>query len=264
MIPLKQAPSSNKKTTSWENVGSWYHDTVGQKGHYYHREVIIPKLLKLLDIRQREDFRLLDMGCGQGIITRYLPKDKGSYLGIDLSPKLIKIAHSLNPHPRRARFMIGDITEPFTFKEKPYTDALILFSLSDSGDPLAVFQNAFNQLEEGGKLWIVINHPCFRVPKHSDWVISKDKRTQLRAVSQYLSPKEEKIYTEPSKKERSAFTFCHHYSLGQLSRHLKEAGFVIEELHEWISNKSSYGANAKRENRAREEIPMFLAIEARK
>jgi len=45
---------------------------------------------------------------------------------------------------------------------------------------------------------------------------------------------------------------------------LKEAGFVIEMLDEWCSDKQSTGSKAKMENRSRDEIPMFLAIVAKK
>jgi hypothetical protein len=45
---------------------------------------------------------------------------------------------------------------------------------------------------------------------------------------------------------------------------LTGAGLVIDGLEEWISNKESRpGKRAKAENRARREIPLFLAIRAR-
>jgi hypothetical protein len=39
---------------------------------------------------------------------------------------------------------------------------------------------------------------------------------------------------------------------------------VIEKIEEWVSDKKSTGPMAKMEDRARDEIPMFMAILATK
>jgi hypothetical protein len=45
---------------------------------------------------------------------------------------------------------------------------------------------------------------------------------------------------------------------------LAEAGLCVDALEEWVSNKKSLpGKRAKAENRARKEIPLFLALRAR-
>jgi hypothetical protein len=47
--------------------------------------------------------------------------------------------------------------------------------------------------------------------------------------------------------------------------YLAAAGFVIEKLEEWVSDKKNTpGPHARREDRARAEIPLFMAIVARK
>jgi hypothetical protein len=43
---------------------------------------------------------------------------------------------------------------------------------------------------------------------------------------------------------------------------LKDAGFVIEEIEEWTSDKESEGRAGRMENRSRNEIPLFMAIGA--
>ena len=34
--------------TSFEKSNSWYNKLVGEKGHYYHQKVIIPKILEYI------------------------------------------------------------------------------------------------------------------------------------------------------------------------------------------------------------------------
>ena len=43
---------------------------------------------------------------------------------------------------------------------------------------------------------------------------------------------------------------------------LQQAGFVIQLIEEWGSDKSSVGSAARMENRSRQEFPLFLALKA--
>lgn len=81
--------SYNGKNTSWQNVGGWYDTLVAGKGHYYHQNVIIPKLLKLLDLKP--DSAILDLACGQGVLERYIPA-QNIYQGIEISTSLVESA----------------------------------------------------------------------------------------------------------------------------------------------------------------------------
>jgi len=59
-------------------------------------------------------------------------------------------------------------------------------------------------------------------------------------------------------------TWSFHYPLSKYSHDLAKNGFVIELIDEWTSDKKSTGSKAKMEDRARREIPMFMAILAKK
>ena len=60
----------------------------------------------------------------------------------------------------------------------------------------------------------------------------------------------------------SPITMSYHHPIGDYSRMLKDAGFTIDLIEEWTSDKESEGRAAKMENRSRSEIPLFLAIKA--
>lgn len=55
--------------TSWEPVSKWYNKIVGTEGHYYHQNIIIPKLMKLLHFPSGTSLSLLDLACGQGVMS---------------------------------------------------------------------------------------------------------------------------------------------------------------------------------------------------
>ena len=81
-----------KKTlkTDWGDVADWYDDLVGDSGSEYHREVVVPGVLRLLDIRAGE--KVIDLACGQGVLCRILQARGAEVTGIDAADALIRAA----------------------------------------------------------------------------------------------------------------------------------------------------------------------------
>ncbi len=247
---------------SWESSSRWYDKIVGPQGHYYHQRVVIPGVLKLLNLKPQENPKLVDLACGQGVLARHLPKEV-PYLGIDASPSLIRSAQKGPRDPMR-RFLTADLTKPLPKDERDFSHATILLALQNISEPQMVLKNASSLLRVGGKLMIVMSHPCFRIPRQSSWQVDESKKLQYRRIDRYLSPLKIPIQTHPSQGEESPGTWSYHFPLSSYSRWLKETGFVIELLEEWCSDKKSTGKTAAMENRCREEFPLFLAILASK
>lgn len=240
---------NSRKDTSWEPVQTWYQKIVGSEGHYYHREVILPNIKKWLN----DATSVLDLGCGNGILTTILPKDC-VYTGIDLSPSLIKAAKN-----RKKDFLIADITKPLQLEHK-YSHAVILLALQNLEHPEKALENCAKHLDYQGHLLIVLNHPCFRIPRQTSWGVDKEKKIQYRRIDRYMSSMQIPILAHPGKGEQSEKSLSFHFSLTTLSKQLFKKGFAIEEIEEWCSNKVSEGGAAKMENRSREEIPLFMAL----
>lgn len=249
-------------STSWHNVGKWYNENVGEEGHYYHQSVIIPNLLKLLNFPKEKPSSLLDLACGQGVISRHLPPNV-SYVGIDAAASLIKAARQYSPRDTD-QFIQGDATSKLQIPHPPFTHAAIILAIQNIQSPLSVFQNAHRFLEENAPLIMILNHPCFRIPRQSSWGVDQEKKIQYRRIDRYMSSMEIPIQTHPGKGKSSPHTLSFHHPLSTYSLWLKEAGFTIELIEEWCSDKVSQGGAAKMENRSRSEIPLFMAIKARK
>jgi ubiquinone/menaquinone biosynthesis C-methylase UbiE len=245
--------------TSWQKVGSWYDKRVGDKGLYYHEHIIIPHAVALLDLHEKD--ALLDLGCGQGILGRIIPK-LVTYVGIDAASSLIKAAKQRD-HDTRHQYIEGDITKPISM-DKMFTHASIILALQNCESPQAVFKNVASHLVGGGKFLIVINHPSFRIPRQTGWGIDEQNKQQYRKVFRYASPQKIPITMHPGQPSSSPMTWTFHFPLSDYSKFLASEGFVIERIEEWISDKESVGSAAKMENRGRSEIPLFMGILARK
>ncbi|MEI8124862.1 MAG: class I SAM-dependent methyltransferase [Parachlamydiaceae bacterium] len=259
----KQQTSAPKpgRSTSWEPVQKWYNKTVGDSGHYYHEHIVIPGVLRLLGLTSAPA-SLLDIACGQGILGRSIPRHV-EYMGVDISPSLIKNAKSQDPLPNHG-YMVGDALKPLPLKKQDFSHAAIVLAIQNMEHPKQAFENASRHLVSKGHLVIAMNHPCFRIPRQSSWKIDEEQKTQYRRIDRYSSPLDIPIQANPSKGEESVSTWSFHRSLADYSRWLYEAGFLIELIEEWHSDKESTGKAAKMENRCREEIPLFLAIKALK
>ncbi len=244
-------------STSWEKVSHWYGNIVSDQGHYYHKELIFPKLIPRLKTK-KQNVSMLDLGAGAGILLSILPNNY-SYTGLDTSASLLKQAEKNFP---KAKFVCQDVCEPFSLEQKKFTHCSMILSLQNMKDPCSALKNAKNHLKQGGELYLVLNHPCFRVPRQSSWGYDPEQKLQYRKIIRYLSPMEVPIEAHPSKKD-SPVTYSYHHSLNDLSKMLADNGFAIHLIEEWISPKKSQGRRSKQENFARSEIPLFMFIHAK-
>jgi SAM-dependent methyltransferase len=264
------------RNTSWQKVAPWYNKITAQgQGHYYHQHVVIPGVFRLLDLSQTPNspnskiqdsrFSILDMACGNGVLAKSLPKDV-EYLGIDLSESLVNTAKKEDKNYKH-KYLIADIANPLnppnSLIGSDFSHAAIILALQNILNPLNALKNASDHLLTGGTLVIVLNHPAFRIPRQSSWGIDEERKIQYRRIDKYMSPMEIPINMNPSDRN-SEKTISYHFPISYYSKILSEAGFVIELMEEWTSDKESVGRAGKMENRSRAEIPLFLAIKAKK
>lgn len=283
-----KARDKNAAETSWDHVAEWYDQLIGERKSDHHENVIVPGVLRLL--RPREGLRVLDVACGQGDFCRRLAVLGVESVGIDASPRLIEAANAAAQAAEsdlttfitadaRALDRIPDL-EPNSFDAAVSIMALMNIDAIDS-----MFAGLATLLKPGGAFTFVILHPAFRAPGQTSWGWAKEeppedrpsprRRTggpppspirQYRRVDGYLSTGQAPIIMNPGKVARGAepiTTWTFHRPLQVYAKLLSEAGFAIEALEEWASVRSSSpGPRAAEENRARREIPMFLAIRA--
>lgn len=244
--------------TSWEKSSKWYKKIVGDEGHYFHQTIIFPKIKKIIDFSKINS--VLDLACGQGIFERHIDT-KTEYAGIDISKSLIEeaVKKSLS---KNHKFLIADVSKRLPIEEKKFDLITIILALQNIKNINGVIENVSNYLKVGGKFLIILNHPAFRVPRQSSWGVDSQNKIQYRRIDRYMTGLDIPISTNPGKFQKSEITWSFHAPLSKYSQVLFENGFLIEKIEEWVSDKKSTGPMAKMEDRARNEIPMFMAIVA--
>lgn len=73
------------------------------------REVLTPAEAALLAHLPHSYGRALDVGCGDGVITRVVARSAGAVTGIDLSPRMIELAKTRSVGHANIEYIVGDI-----------------------------------------------------------------------------------------------------------------------------------------------------------
>lgn len=258
---MEDRPRRPRSGTSWEGVSRWYDRSLGADGNYYHQQVVLPGALRLLELSGAARGSLLDLGCGQGVLARQLPPAV-EYWGVDSSAALIEAARRRGGKARH--FLVADATRELPVPKRDFTHAAAILSLQNMDGGGRAVANAARHLAPSGRLVIVLNHPCFRIPRQSSWEVDARNKLQYRRVNRYASPLRIPLQAHPSMGQGSPLTWSFHHPLTDYARWLKDAGFLIEGIEEWASDKVSVGKAARQENLSRREFPLFLAFSARK
>ncbi|MFA5934492.1 MAG: class I SAM-dependent methyltransferase [Candidatus Paceibacterota bacterium] len=254
----------NRKTpindTSWGNVALWYDELLEKGNDTYQKELILPNLTCIMDIKKGE--KILDIACGQGFFSREFFKLGANVTGVDISKELIEKAK--NNSPEAIRYFVSSSDRLTFVEEKTFDKIVIVLALQNIEKIKETMRECNKALNQGGKIYIVLNHPTFRIPKKSDWGYDNKKDIQFRRIEQYFSELMLKIDMNPGEKDikNKKYTFSFHRPLQFYFKIFKENSFLVSGLEEWCSHKSSQnGPKKKAEDRARKEIPIFMCIE---
>ncbi len=249
-------------TTSWDDVADWYDGWMGQQGGEYHRQVVIPALLHLLDPEMGET--VLDIGAGQGVLAPYLQEAGMDYLGLEASPKLVRRARKRH---RLGQFVQGDaraLPAVEGIEKARFDTAVFLLSIQDM-DPLdVVLHNAAWALKPGGRLVILMTHPCFRIPRQSGWGWDEQRKLRFRRIDRYLTAL--RVPLKSSRRGKGCVTKSFHRPLQAYINGLADCGLLVDRVQEIPVKDVAQLANGrlKADQRASTEIPLFLGIRARK
>jgi ubiquinone/menaquinone biosynthesis C-methylase UbiE len=203
---------------------------------------------------------VIDLACGQGVFCRQLFNKGIPVTGVDAAEDLIAAAKARGPS--EIPYLPADARDLSRLAEGSFTAAACLLAIQNIHPLPPLFGSVARVLKPGGRLVIVMMHPCFRSPKECHWGWDEGARVQYRRVDKYLSPRKEPIVTHPGKKD-GQYTWTFHRPIGDYISGLGKAGLLVDAMEEWPSHKTSdSGPRAPAENVARKEIPMFLAIRA--
>lgn len=247
------------RDAGWEGVAEWYAEHLRDPRSLL-RTVVYPGAMRLLAPRRGGTY--LDVACGEGTFAREVVQrvPGATVVGVDASPALVRRAGERAP--RGVEFRVGDARTLDGIASASYDGATLLLAATNI-DPIApVFAAIARVVKRAAPLVLVLPHPCFRIPRQSGWGWDDARQLQYRRVDRYATPLAIPIAVQPGAAPGKKTTH-HHRPLAAYVAALAAAGFAITALEEWTSNRTSDPGRTKRaEDRARSEIPVFLALRA--
>ncbi|MDP6476824.1 MAG: class I SAM-dependent methyltransferase [Nitrospinaceae bacterium] len=260
-----KAPKSSRasvsragKPTLWDQASRWYDSLVGMSGSDYHRTILMPGVLRMLELKAGRC--VLDLACGQGVLSRYLLQKKLKPEGLDSSEQLLRMARSRSE--KSIPYHLGNAGDTAILEGKKFDGVACILAVQNMENIESVLKNVARWLKPSGKFVMVLTHPCFRIPRQSNWGWDGDKKTGYRRIDRYANEMEIPILTPPFV-DKDNFTMTYHRPLQSYFSALLKAGLCVDSMEEWVSDKESEpGKRSRGENRARKEIPLFMAIRA--
>lgn len=185
----------------------------------------------------------LDVGCGEGRVTRDLHALGHHVVGVDQSPAMITAAREADP---AGEYVVADAAElPL---EDGAADLVISFmSLMDMDDMAGGVQEMARMLEPGGLLVAAVVHP---INSAGQFVPRQGVDDAPYVIQSYLDSRPYEDYLERDGLEMTFHSF--HHTLEDFSRAFEAGGFLFRRVRELYDD----------ENPRWRRVPLFLRLDA--
>ncbi len=193
----------------------------------------------------------LEIGCGEGRVTRDLKARGHDVTSIDASPTLLEAARGADPD---GDYLLANAAA-LPFEDGAFDLVVAHNSLMDVQDMPGAVQEAARVLEPDGRFCICVTHPLNDAGRFE----SRDPDARFVIASSYFGKRR---YEETF--ERGGLDVTFHswlYPVSDYTRSLEDAGFLIETLREPLVPERP-GEDPHEEQHRR--IPMFLFLRARR
>lgn len=231
---------------AWErqaqNAIAWFR-TPGHDSYWrFHRD----QFLALLPPPGR---RTLDIGCGEGRLSRDLKALGHAVVGLDGSPSLVAAAQEADPEMEA---VVGDAAHlPWP---DGYVDLAVAFmSLQDMDDAAAAITEAARVLEPGGRFCLAVVHPLMSAGQFE----GDDSDSPFVIRGTYLGRFR---YADEVERDGLQITFeSEHRPIGWYFDALEAAGFLVERVRETDFPDTAMRAS---HHPRYQRLPLFLHIRA--
>lgn len=195
--------------------------------------------------------RTLDLGCGEGRLSRDLKALGHDVVGVDASPAMVEAAREADPS---LELHVADAAA-LPFDDASFDLVVAFMSLQDVSDLDGAVRESARVLEPDGRLCLAIVHPL-----NSAGLFEGDEPDSAFVIAgSYL---DESGYADAIERDGLAVELVSvHRPLQTYTDALADAGFVVERLRE---PKVPEGGYSHARGRRWRRIPLFLFIRARR
>jgi SAM-dependent methyltransferase len=244
---VREFPSdAEDMADAWERHAADWIAAARAPGHdsywLYHRD-------QFLDLLPRAGRLTLDLGCGEGRLSRDLKARGHTVVGVDASPTMLEAAREADPSIEVHQADAARLPFP-----DGYVDLVAAFmSLQDVTDASEAIREAARVLERGGRVCLAVVHPLGSAGRFE----SDDPDSPFVIRGSYLATFR---YRDSVVRNGLKMTFeSEHRPIQWYCAALESAGFLVERLRE--VEIPEHEAIQPR-NRRWQRVPIFLHVRA--
>lgn len=142
------------------NANAEYWDKRMGEGNFFHKNLIEPTQLKMLEIRPGQ--KILDIACGNGQFARKMAEMGAKVTATDFSEKLIAIARAKSG--KGIKYGVVDVTKASDLKKllgTHYDAVVCTMAFMDIENIQTLIKFLPRLLKKNGKFVFSLCHPCF-------------------------------------------------------------------------------------------------------
>ena len=215
------------------NANAEFWDSKMGEGNDFHKKLIEPTQLKLLNIKAGE--KILDIACGNGQFARKMAELGAKVTAIDFSDKFIAIAKSKGNY--NIKYQVIDATSETDLKKltgNTFDSIVCTMALMDMENIEVLINHLPKMLEKEGVFVFSILHPCFNsgenILAHEQGDLGGEVKSKYYVkICNYLIEKRELgigMIGQPKPQ------YYFHRPVSTILKYLFESGFVLDAYEE--------------------------------
>lgn len=246
---MKQCEETTEQSrVLWEQLADDWDERMGDTDNQYHREIIRPATLKLLDPHPGE--YILDAACGNGNFSRFMAGMGVKVAAFDYSATLIEHAKKrCREYSHLIDFHVADATRYEELvqlqSDIPFDKAVSNMAVMDISDISPLMRAVYEMLKPGGVFVFSSVHPCFQTPnmrkitEMNDYTGEPFMRMGIQTY-EYIHPKKHEV-TALARNNKRVLHF--HRPLSMLLNICFEAGFTLDGIEEPVFEQTNRPAS---------------------
>ena len=259
-LPQDHAVSDHAVGKAWSTAADQWWGHYSDFGDTNRHYIIDPAIMSILgDVKGKQ---VLDAGCGNGYLCRFLWKRGARLTGVDVSEKAIDLAKSAESEEAKGiEYHVLSLSDLSIFKKNTFDFVVSNIVLCDLQDLKRAISEIHRVLKTNGKLVFSIMHPCFSSPPVRGWVKRPLDSGRLEDWIYWKVDRYFERNTEMWKQGNLPALYSFHRPLSDYMKTLIENKFIITDFEEPVPLKKDIEENY-RSLCDGERIAWFLVIGA--
>jgi SAM-dependent methyltransferase len=219
------AAEAPPRSSRWDVNASFWVQIIREHRDKYRNELTDPAMLQAIGDPRGLD--ALDAGCGEGYLARILARQGATATGIDSSANLIEAAKAKGLNDTLSvSFDVGTVDD-LPYENEAFDLVVCNHLMNDLRDPGKAITEFSRVLRRGGRLVILMLHPCF-YNRHAE----RDQATNGLLASSYFEVRNIEQNFEVDGLTSPATNTAWFRPLEYYTEQLRTSGFIITSLTE--------------------------------